>query len=236
LLAAAFLFLTREVRDMKTWLKAMLLYAVSLLAMLAILFVPAGTLDYWQAWLYLIVMFIPVAFVMFYFLANGPEFLERRFKMKEKEGAQRAAQKAGALIFIVGFLIPGICKRYGRLDVPAEVSVAALAAVVAGYAIVFFVFKENSFAGRTIQVVKGQKVVSTGLYARVRHPMYSGVLLMYLATPLALGSYLALAPFLLAIPMFYYRIRNEEEVLARELKGYREYCAKVKFRLVPGIW
>ncbi|MFA6907363.1 MAG: isoprenylcysteine carboxylmethyltransferase family protein [Candidatus Micrarchaeia archaeon] len=221
---------------MRTWLKALALYAAALASVAALLFVPAGTLDYWQAWLYMAVMFIPAACVMAYFLASDPSFLEKRFRMKEKEREQKALQAPSAIIFLAGFLAPGICRRYGILDVPDGMAIAAEAAVLAGYALVFLVFKENSFAGRTIMVEKGQKVISTGPYALVRHPMYAGVLLMYIATPIALGSYLALIPFLFIIPLLACRIKNEEEVLARGLKGYREYCAKVKWRMVPGVW
>ena len=221
---------------MKTWLKALCFYFAGLLVISAMLFIPAGTLDYWQAWLYLVVVFTPMAFVMFYFLAADPEFLERRFRTREKEAKQKLVQKAGALIFLAAFLLPGAGRRLGWQMVPGEFVLVADVAVFLGYGIIFMVFKENSWAGRTIGVEKGQKVISTGPYALVRHPMYLGMLIFCLATPIALGSYLALLPFLLVIPILIYRIKNEEEVLARELKGYKEYCRKVKFRLVPGVW
>jgi len=221
---------------MKTWLKAICFYFAGLLALAALLFIPAGTFDYWQAWLYLIVVLIPMAFVMFYFLATDPEFLERRFKTKEREREQELFQMAGAPLVLLGFILPGLGVRFGWQMAPAEVSVAACMLVFLGYGIVFLVFKENSWAGRTIRVEKGQKVVSSGPYAHVRHPMYSGMMIWYLATPLALGSYVALIPFLLFAPLLRIRIKNEEGVLARELKGYKEYCRKVKWRLVPGIW
>lgn len=127
-------------------------------------------------------------------------------------------------------------KRFGWSNVPFELVVAADIVVVLGYGLIFLVFKENSFAGRTIKVEKGQKVISTGPYSIIRHPMYLGVLFMYLATPIALGSYWAILPFLLTIPMLAYRIRNEEKVLGRELKGYMEYCKKVRFHLIPNVW
>jgi len=221
---------------MKTWIKALFLYAAALVTIAAMLFVPAGTLDYWQGWLYLIVMFIPVSFVMFYFLAKDPSFLEKRFQMKEKERAQKFVQKLGALIFFVCFLLPGFDIRFGWSNVPPAVSISADIVVLLGYAVVFWVFRENSFAGRTIIVEKGQTVISSGPYSVVRHPMYVGMLALSLATPIALGSYLAILPFLLIIPLFVLRIRNEEEVLTRELKGYNEYCRKVRYRLAPGFW
>jgi len=221
---------------MKTWLKALSFYFAGALAIAALLFIPAGTLDYWQAWLYMAVVLAPMLFVMLYFLATDSEFLERRFKMREREEEQELFQKAGAPLILLGFILPGIGVRLGWQMAPAEVSIAADAAALAGYCIIFWVFHENSWAGRTIRVEKGQKVVSTGPYAHVRHPMYVGMMIWYLATPIALGSYVALIPFLLFAPLLYIRIKNEEEVLARELKGYKEYCRKVKFRLVPGVW
>lgn len=216
--------------------KAVLLYAASLVVVGAMLFLPAGTLQYWQAWLYMAVVFVPVAFVGIYFLARDREFLERRFRMREKEKEQQLVQIVGGVIFFVAFLLPGLDRRFGWSIVPPGISVAANAVVLLAYALVFLVFRENSFAGRTVRVVKGQKVISTGPYAFVRHPMYLGVLLMYVATPLALGSYVALPVFLLTIPLLAFRIRNEEEVLRKELEGYKEYCGKVKYRLVPGVW
>ncbi len=217
-------------------LKALLLFLAALLVIGAMLFVPAGTLDYWQAWLYIAVMFIPVIFVGIYFLAFDTEFLERRFTMKEKEKEQKLVVKLGGVIFIIGFLLPGLDRKFGWSNVSSEYVIAADVIVLFSYMLIFFVFRENSYAGRTIRVEKGQKVISTGPYSVIRHPMYVGTLLMYLATPIALGSYVAFLPFALIIPILIYRIGNEEEVLKRELKGYKEYCGKVKWRLVPGVW
>lgn len=222
---------------MKTAAKSVLFYLAGLLFVFALLFVPAGTLDYWQAWAYIAALFVPMAFVLAYFLATNPEFLERRFQTKEREAAQRLFMKLSALVFFVGFLLPGLDKRFGWSSVPPAWSLAADVAAVIGYAVVFWVFRVNSYAARTIGVEKGQKLVSTGPYAIIRHPMYLGALLIYLATPIALGSLVAVLPFILIIPLIaHYRIGNEEEVLRRELEGYKAYCAKVKYRLVPSVW
>jgi protein-S-isoprenylcysteine O-methyltransferase Ste14 len=140
------------------------------------------------------------------------------------------------LAILAGMLLPGLGVRWGWQMAAPEVSLAADIVAVASYAAIFLVFHENSWAGRTIRVEKGQKVISTGPYAIVRHPMYAAVIALYIATPLALGSYVALFPFLLCVPFLFYRIRNEEYVLKAELQGYKEYCRKVKWRLVPGIW
>jgi len=221
---------------MEIAIKSFLAFLGGLLLMGAMLFLPAGTFEYWQAWAYLGIVFGMMALVLVYFLWKDPQFLERRFKAKEKEGRQRLVQGIGAPLYLIGFLLPGLDRRFGWTHVPMEFVLAADFLVLLGYAIIFIVFRENHYAGRTIEVVKGQKVIDTGPYGIVRHPMYAGAIVMFLATPLALGSYVAIVPFLIAIPLLYFRILNEEEVLKRELKGYIGYCRKVKYRLVPGIW
>jgi len=200
------------------------------------LFLPAGTLDYWQAWVYCGVVFIPAIFVVSYFLKKDPELLERRMRMREKEEKQKTIQIIGIIIFFIGFLITGLDHRYHWSNVPVYLVIAANAIVLSGYIFVFFVLRENSYASRIIEVEKGQKVITTGPYAIVRHPMYLGVLMMYIFTPLALGSYWALPFFLPLLPLLIYRLLNEEEVLLKELPGYKEYCQKTRYHLFPFIW
>jgi protein-S-isoprenylcysteine O-methyltransferase Ste14 len=200
------------------------------------LFVPAGSLSYWQGWLYLGVLFVPLIFVGSYFLKRDPGFLERRMRMREKEAVQGRIQAISGIIFFAGFLIPGLDFRFGWSQVPVALVLAADVAVFLGYLFIFRVFRENSYAARTVEVEAGQRVVSTGPYALVRHPMYLGVTVMFLATPLALGSWWALPVFLLLPPFLVLRIRNEEDVLLRELPGYPEYCRKVRYRLIPRVW
>ena len=216
--------------------KIALLVPAVFLGLGLIFFVPAGTLEYWEAWVFIAVLLIPFLFVLTYLLRKDPELLARRTRLSEKESAQRRIIRASGLIFFIGFLIPGLDHRYGWSDIPVVAVLAADVLVIIGYALVFLVFKENPFASRVVEVEHEQKVISTGPYALVRHPMYLGTSIMWLATPIALGSYWALPVFLILPIVLVYRIMNEEEVLLRELPGYREYTQMVKYRLIPGIW
>lgn len=211
-----------------------LLVVVPLL--LAMLFVPAGTLDYWQAWLYLAVLFAPLLFVLRYLIKNEPELLERRMRYREPEPEQKRIMGIGNSVFILINLIPGLDRRFGWSDVPVPLVLAADVLVLLAYGFVFLVFRENAYASRVISVDAGQKVISSGPYAFVRHPMYLGSLVLYIASGLALGSYWAtLAATLITITIVL-RIRNEESVLVRDLPGYDAYRQRVHYRLVPGVW
>lgn len=211
-------------------------FSAAFIVVALILFLPAGTLQYWQAWVYLGVLFIPVIFVTNYFMRRDPGLLERRMKAREKHEPQKKIQAFGGIICFLGFLVPGLDYRFGWSFVPVPLVLAADAVVVLGYLIVFLVFRENSYTSRIIDVEKGQRVVTTGPYAIIRHPMYLGVTLMFVATPVALGSLVAVPVFLLMPVFLIFRIRNEEEVLSRELPGYADYCQRVKYRLIPWVW
>jgi len=215
---------------MLTW------FSIGFIVVALFLFLPAGSLLYWQAWVYLGVLFIPMILVMQYFLNHDPGLLERRMKAREKYEPQKRIQIISGVFFFIGFLIPGLDFRFGWSSVPVPLILAADAVVALGYLLVFLVFRENSYTSRIIGVETGQRVITTGPYAIIRHPMYLGVTLMFLATPLALGSWWAVPVFLFLPVVLVFRIRNEEEVLVRELPGYADYCRDVKYRLIPEIW
>jgi len=199
-------------------------------------FLPAGTIYYWEAWAYMILLFTPMLFAMQYLIRNNPELLERRMRMKEKEAEQSFIIKLTIVYFIFTFLFPGFDKRFGWSETPLWAAVLAQILVFTGYIVVLFVFRENSYASRTVEVDEGQKVIDTGLYSIIRHPMYLGVSIMYVLSPLALGSLWGLIPSVLILPILVARILNEEKVLEADLPGYTEYKHKVKFRLVPKVW
>ena len=201
-----------------------------------IIILPAGTWNYWQGWMYLTTLLLPMLVSTVYLFKNDPALLERRMRMREKESAQQKIIGVLAIYFLLAFTLPGLDVRFGWSNVPPLVSVLADALVFAGYMVTFWVLTVNSFLSRVVEVDTGQKIVTTGPYAIVRHPMYFGVALLYIASPLALGSYWAVLPALMILPLLAARIRNEEELLLREVAGYAEYRQKVKYRLLPGIW
>lgn len=217
--------------------RVVLTRAVAGIVMFGLLFfIPAGTVDYWQAWLYLACIFSSLLGVFRYLWKNDRPLLERRMRYREKERQQKRIQLIFLPAYISVFILPGFDRRWGWSDVPAWLAVAGLLVALAGYTIFFLVIRENSFASRVVEVVEGQQLVTTGPYSLVRHPMYAGIALFYLFTPLALGSAWSMLPGLLVIPGLVGRILNEEHVLAAGLPGYAGYARKVKYRLIPGIW
>jgi protein-S-isoprenylcysteine O-methyltransferase Ste14 len=222
-------------------MKALIIKIISRFSLVPIvlgllILVPAGTFNYWQVYVYMGILIIPMIFVLFYFLKNDPLFLERRTRAKEKEKAQKIIQIVFSLIFLSGFVIPGLDKRFGWSDIPINIVLITDIIILLGYLLIFFVFRQNSYASRVVEVDKSQKVISTGLYSFVRHPMYLGVLIMYIPTPVALGSYWGLIP-MATIPLaLVFRILNEEKVLSKDLPGYKEYCQQTRYRLIPLIW
>ncbi len=203
------------------------------------IFLPAGSFRFWQGWAYIIIS-LAFAFSAFgYFYKHDPQLIERRLRRgwrQETVPEQKLIMKLVLVIWLIAFLIPGLDHRFGWSHMPLWLTILALALVLCGLLMVFWVLKSNSFAASTIRVEPGQPVISTGPYAIVRHPMYLGVDIWCLFTPLALGSYFALPAFALLIPTIVFRLLNEEKVLRQELPGYSEYCLHTRFRLVPLLW
>lgn len=198
--------------------------------------ISSGTFNYWQVYVYIAVLVIPMTFVLFYFLKNDPRFLERRTRAKEKEKVQVIIQITFSIFLLSGFIVSGFDRRFGWSNIPFPIVLLADIVILLGYLIIFFVFKQNSYASRVVEVDENQKVISTGIYRIVRHPMYVGVLIMFMLAPIALGSYWGLLPMATIPFAIVFRILNEEAVLIRELPGYREYCQKTKYRLIPFVW
>ena len=207
-----------------------------LVVLVAVLFLPAGTFDYWEAWVYLAVLFVPFTCAIVYLLRTDPALVQRRMRTREREPQQKWVVLLSAAWFLMIFALPGIDRRFGWSHVPIGLVLAADALVFLGYVLVFLVLRENSYASRVVDVEQGQRVISGGPYAFIRHPMYLGTLVMFMSTPLALGSLWALISGIPLIPILAVRVASEERMLAQELPGYVEYMGRVKHRLLPGIW
>lgn len=213
----------------------------TLVVLAAMLLATAGSLRFWEGWVFLAMM---TGFWIFFFvelLKHDPQLLERRLQSKETHPEQKLFQRLMSPILCSGFILAGLDFRFGWSrewlgPVPTELVLAAQAVVVAGFWLVFWVMKTNSFAGSTIQVEAEQRVIHGGPYALVRHPMYLGMVMTALGAPLALGSYVALPVFALLVPMLIYRLIHEEKTLRRDLPGYAEYCERTGFRLIPWVW
>ncbi|MCD4671239.1 MAG: isoprenylcysteine carboxylmethyltransferase family protein [Anaerolineaceae bacterium] len=228
--------MTTTTNNKKLFITVLARLVLSIPVLGLVFFLPAGTLRYWQAWMYMSTLFTPMFVVLAYLLKNDPELLERRMRTKEKESRQNLIIKLSYPVFLIAFLMPGFDQRFSWSNMPAIVAILADVVVFSGYMMFFAVLRENSYASRVVEVAEEQKVISTGPYALVRHPMYLAVLLMYGCSPLALGSYWALIPISGIIPVLVARIKNEEEVLLRDLPGYAAYQQKTRFRMIPGIW
>ena len=208
----------------------------ALIVLPLIFMLPAGTWRYWQAWVYTLILLTPMFFLMQYLIRNQPALLVRRMQFKEKAETQKTIITLSYIPILLAFVLPGFDHRFGWSTVPVWLVLIADILVVLGYGMTVWVFKENQFASRIVEVEEEQQVISTGPYAIVRHPMYVGVLVMYVFSPLALGSFWAVIPALFIIPVLVVRAVDEEKILSRDLAGYEEYKQKTRFRLIPGVW
>ena len=221
---------------MKLFADALTKFFCGFLLVGLLIFLPAGTLAYAQGWLLMGLLFGPMFIAGLVMLAKSPDFLAKRLDVKEKRSAQQGVVKLSGLMFIAGFVVAGLDYRFGWSRMPQWVTMVAAVLFLLAYALYAEVMRENSYLSRTIKVEEGQTVVSTGLYGIVRHPMYMATLLLFLVMPLVLGSWWALIPFAFYPVIIISRLKDEEELLTRELAGYEEYKEKVKYRIIPFIW
>ena len=221
---------------MKLLIEALTKFACGLLMVGVLIFLPAGTLRYTYGWLLVALLFIPMLIAGFVMLAKNPEFLRKRLDAKEKQAAQKGVLAVSGLMFIGGFVVAGLDFRFGWSRMPAWVVVTAAVLFLVAYALYAEVMRENTYLSRTIKVEQGQTVVDTGLYSIVRHPMYAVTILLFLMIPLILGSWYGLIAFGFYPAIIIVRLKNEEELLTRELPGYEAYKKKVKYRLIPFVW
>ena len=221
---------------MKLLANALAKFTLGLLMVGILIFLPAGTFYYPGAWLLIGLLFGPMLLAGFVMMFKTPDFLKKRLDVKEKRSAQQGVIKFSGLMFVVGFIIAGLDFRFGWSYVSVPVTIAASLLFLLSYALYAEVMRENAYLSRTIQVEEGQKVVDTGLYGIVRHPMYAVTMLLFLMIPVILGSWYALIVFAFYPAIIVIRLKDEETLLTRELPGYVEYQQKVKYRLIPFIW
>jgi len=223
----------------RLWMKSFAGAAFLMLVIMAALFGSAMTFRYWQAWVYCVVFLGAVLLVTVHFLRKNPQLVQRRISVgpiSERRRRQKVLQALASALFVGIYVVSGLDRRFGWSRVPVEAALFGDALVAVGFAIVFLVFRENSHASATIEVSAGQRVISTGPYRHVRHPMYAGALLLLAATPVALGSLFTVPLVLPFLCVLVLRLRDEERMLCLELPGYAEYCREVRFRLIPRVY
>ena len=222
--------------NLKLFLKAITRYLFGVILVGILLFIPAGTIHYWNAWYFMGILFIPMFIAGIILMIKNPTLLKSRLDVKEKEQEQKQVVLYSGLMFLLGFILASLNYRYSWIVIPNYVVIISSVLFLISYILYAEVLRENTYLSRTIKVEKNQKVVDTGLYGIVRHPMYATTLILFLTMPLILGSVISFIIFLIYPFIISKRIKNEEEVLERELKGYKEYKKKVKYKLIPFIW
>ena len=220
----------------KLFVEAIIKFTLGVVLIGALIFLPAGTLAFAGGWLLMGILFVPMFGAGIVMMIKNPMLLASRLDAKEKEREQNIVVKLSGLMFIVGFVLAGLDFRFKWIELPFTVNIVAAVVFIIAYLLYAEVLRENTYLSRTIKVVEGQKVVSTGLYGVVRHPMYFATVLLFMAMPLVLGSLVSFVVFLAYPFIIAARIKNEEEVLSRELEGYEDYKKKVKYRMIPFIW
>lgn len=221
---------------MKLLLSALTKYIMGLLLVGALLFVPAGTLDFVNGWLFIVLLFVPMLILGAVLFIKSPELLKKRLDTKEKENTQKGVVALSALLFLAGFIVAGLDHRFGWTQVPRWCVLLSSVILLVSYVLYAEVMRENAYLSRTIKVQEDQKVIDKGLYSIVRHPMYAVTIWLFLSIPVILGSWWALLCFLPYVAVIVIRITNEEKVLEAGLEGYSDYKKRVKYRIIPFVW
>ena len=222
--------------DSKLFVKAITKFLSGLILVGLLLFLPAGTFAYPQGWLLMGILFVPMFIAGLIMMKKSPELLRKRLNVREEQAEQKTVIALSGLMFLASFIIAGLNFRFGWIRLPLWVSYAAALLFLAGYVLYAEVLRENVWLSRTVEVQENQKVIDTGLYGIVRHPMYMSTLILFLAMPLVLGSVISFVIMLLYIPIIAKRIRNEEQVLENGLEGYAEYRKRVRYKVIPFVW
>ena len=222
--------------NIRLFLQAVIKYVFGILIVGSLLFIPANSFKYWNGWLFIGLLFIPMFIAGIILMKKNPKLLEKRLNVKEKEKEQKRVLLFSGLMFLSGFITAGINFRYRWIEMPNIVIIISSIIFIIAYILYAEVLRENTYLSRTVEVQKNQKVIDIGLYGIVRHPMYAVTILLFLTMPLVLGSIISFLIFLIYPIIISKRIKNEEEVLERDLKGYAEYKKKVKYKVIPFIW
>lgn len=222
--------------SVKLFFQAIIKFLSGLIIVGLLLFVPAGSFEFWNAWLFIGILFIPMFIAGIILMIKKPELLKKRLNAKEKESEQKTVILLSGIMFLAGFIVAGLNYRFNWIELPNMVVIISSVLFVIAYILYAEVLRENAYLSRTIEVQEGQKVVDTGLYGIVRHPMYAVTILLFLTMPLVLDSIISFVIFLIYPIIIAKRIKNEEEVLEKDLQGYTEYKNKVKYKIIPFIW
>ena len=222
--------------NIKLFFEAIIKFTFGIILIGLLIFLPAGKISYFNGWLFMAILFIPMLFAGIVMMVKNPELLKKRLDAKEKQKEQSLVIKLSGLMFLAGFIVAGLGFRFNWYVLPKAVSIGAAVVFIIAYVLYAEVLRENTYLSRTIEIQENQKVIDTGLYGIVRHPMYSVTLLLVLSMPIVLGSIYSFIIFLVYPIIIAKRIKHEEEFLEKELSGYSEYKQKVKYRLIPFIW
>ena len=220
----------------KILVKLLIIFPSAFLFLGLVLFLPAGTIRFVNGWIYIAALMVPMTAFMIWLMIKDPELLEKRINIKERRKAQKKYVRVSMLFFVAAFILPGLDFRFGWSDVPDWLVILSLIIMITGYAGFIVVMLQNRYASRVIEIQANQKVIDSGLYSIVRHPMYLSAIILYMSSPVVLGSFYGLIPMAFLPFLLAFRTLNEEEMLKKELPGYVEYMQKVKYRMVPFVW